>query len=99
MQAKTNKQVAGEEPTLNDDNSGNPQVYFNYTNERLERLESASRSLGDEIKKIEKATRNLSDTEYKVRAFYSYKKHNFDLSLKARGVLPENLSGGCAARR
>ena len=68
MQAKTNKQVAGVDSNLGDDNSGNPQEYFNTTNERLERLESESRSLQDEIRNLQQTTSDISETELRVSA-------------------------------
>jgi len=70
MQAKTNKQVLGKDTNVGDDSKGNSQVYINSTNERLERLENESRTLGDEIKNIQRVTRNLTDADLKVSEFY-----------------------------
>jgi len=69
MQAKTNKQVAGEDTNVDDDSKGNSQIYINSTNERLERLENESQTLGDEIKNIQSVTRNLTDADIKVSEF------------------------------
>ncbi|KAJ7369661.1 hypothetical protein OS493_037344 [Desmophyllum pertusum] len=67
IQAKKNRHVAGGNTSLNDDSiSGNPQIYFKSTNERLERLEYESRSLKEEFKIIQNVGRNLSDTEMKI---------------------------------
>lgn len=74
IQAKKHRHVAGGNTSLNDDSiSGNPQIYFKSTNERLERLEYESRSLKEEFKIIQNVGRNLSDTEMKVR---SHQKDN-----------------------
>ena len=66
LRAKTNKQIAEEHTTLDDDNSGNTQAVFNATSKRLERLENESQSLGHMIKSIQTAAKNFSDLQLKV---------------------------------
>lgn len=66
LRAKTNKQVAKEDTTVDDDSSGNTQALFNATSERLKRLENESQSLEHGIKNIQTAAKNLTDLQLKV---------------------------------